>query len=85
MAWENRFSLTPPPDSPWEKPWSEEEILRMNIGAFMVNELIQNSDKLELLQFNEQVINYLVGKSDNITPSEYQSVLFKPELIQQVN
>ncbi|MBN2635154.1 MAG: DUF3160 domain-containing protein [Prolixibacteraceae bacterium] len=77
MMWIGRtdFLLTPPPDSPWEMPWSEEEILRMNIGAFMVNEMFQNSDKLNLLQFNEQVINYLVGESDNITPSEYQTVL----------
>ena len=77
MMWLGRtdFLLTPPADNPWEAPWGEEEILRMNIGAFMVNELMQNSDKLNLLQFNEQVINYLVGESDNIKPSEYQTVL----------
>ncbi len=76
MMWLGRtdFLLTPPPENPWE-PWTEEEILRMNIGAFMVNELMQNSEKLNLLQFNEQVINYLIGESDNITPAEYQSVL----------
>ncbi len=79
MMWLGRidFLLTPPPDNPWEKPWSDQEIQRMHYGAFMVNELAQQSVKKELLEFNEQVINYLVGESDNLTPSEYQNVLQK--------
>lgn len=77
MMWLGRtdFLLTAPPKNPWEEPWDDNEIQRMHIGAFMVNELLQNSAKLDLLRFNEQVINYLVGKSDNITPEKYQSVL----------
>lgn len=77
MMWLGRtdFLLTTPPENPWEKPWTEEEIQRMHVGAFMVNELLQKSEKLNLLQFNEQVINYLVGESDNITPSEYQTIM----------
>ena len=77
MMWLGRmdFLLTPPPENPWEKSWTEAEIQRMHYGAFMVNELLQESVKLPLLQFNEQVINYLVGESDNLTPEEYQSIL----------
>ncbi len=77
MMWLGRtdFLLTPPPDNPWEKPWTDEEIQRMHYGAFMVNELIQSSPYLDKYHFNEQVINYLVGESDNITIAEYSSVI----------
>jgi len=77
MMWIGRmdFLLTPPPANPWEEPWVDIEIQRMHYGAFMVNELLQKSNKLELLQFNETVINYLVGESDNVTPKEYQTIL----------
>ena len=77
MMWLGRmdFLLTPPPDNPWEIPWTETEVQRMHFGSFMVNELLQKSNKLELLQFNETVINYLVGESDNLTPEQYQNVL----------
>ncbi len=77
MMWLGRmdFFLTPPPGNKMEKPWTDIEIQRMYFGSFMVNELLQKSNKLELLQFNETVINYLVGESDNLTPEEYQKVL----------
>ncbi len=77
MMWLGRmdFLLTAPPENPWEEPWTDMEIQRMYYGSFMVNELLQNSNKLELLQFNETVINYLVGESDNLTPKEYQNIL----------
>lgn len=82
MMWLGRtdFLLTPPPENPWEEPWSEKEILRMNLGAFMLNELVQNSEQLDLLKFNETVIDFLVGNSDNITPKEYQSILDESNL-----
>jgi hypothetical protein len=82
MMWLGKmdFLLTPPPANPWEEPWTSEEIQRMHIGAFMVNELLQKSNKLELLQFNETVINYLVGESDNLTPNEYQAILNNEEI-----
>jgi len=77
MMWLGRidFFLTPPPLNPWEEPWSEEDILRMNLAAFMVNELVYESGELDHFYQNEQIINYLVGESDNILPSEYQEVL----------
>lgn len=77
MMWVGRtdFLLTPPPKNPWETPWSDAEIQRMNIGAFMLNELVEQSEKKEQLEFNETVINYLVGKSDNITPGAFSSLL----------
>jgi len=77
MMWLGRmdFLLTPPPENPWEEPWTDYEIQRMHYGAFMLNKLIWKSEKLPLLKFNEKVINYLVGESDNITPAEYQEVV----------
>lgn len=77
MMWLGRmdFLLTPPPENPWEESWTEMEIQRMYYGSFMVNELLQKSNKLELLQFNETVINYLVGESDNLTPGDYLTIL----------
>ncbi len=79
MMWVGRtdFLLTPPPDNPWEKPWSVLEVQRMQIGAFLLNELAGMSDKKELLAFNEQVIDFLVGESDNIMPTEFSAVLEK--------
>lgn len=77
MMWLGRidFLLTPPPENPWELPWTQVEIQRMNIGAFMLNELAEQSTKKNLLEFDETVINYLVGESDNITPNEYGAIL----------
>ena len=77
MMWLGRtdFLLTAPPPNPWEVPWSKTELKRMNVDAYLLNELIQQSAKTELLEFNESVINYLVGKSDNITPDVLTSVL----------
>jgi hypothetical protein len=77
MMWLGRidFLLTPPPENPWEKPWSDLEIQRMQMGAFIVNELAMQSAKKALFDFNEQVIDYLVGKSDNLTPSKFRDIL----------
>jgi hypothetical protein len=77
MMWLGRidFFLTPPPKNPSEPDWTEEDIQRMNFGAFLLNELFQSSNKLSLFLQNEQIINYLVGESDNILPSEYQGIL----------
>jgi hypothetical protein len=77
MMWLGRtdFLLTPPPENPWEKPWTDAEIQRMNYGAFMVNELMNSSASLEKFRFNEQVINYLVGESDNLTTAEYSHLM----------
>lgn len=77
MMWLGRidFFLTPPPENPWETPWSPEEIEHMNLSAYLLNELMQGSSKLDLLQTNETIIDYLVGESDNITPKEYTDFL----------
>ncbi len=79
MMWVGRtdFLLTPPPVNPWEKPWTLREIQRMQQGAFLLNELAGMSDKKELLAFNEQVIDFLVGESDNIMPREFSAALEK--------
>jgi hypothetical protein len=77
MMWLGRidFLLTPPPENPWEKPWSNKETQRMNLGAYLLNELTQHSEKKDLFALNEQIINNLVGESDNLLPSEYQDII----------
>ncbi len=79
MMWLGRtdFLLTPPPSNPWEKPWSTIEIQRMQMGACLVNELDLHSDSRDLFEFNDRVISYLVGESDNITPEQFGNILQK--------
>lgn len=77
MMWLGRmdFMLTPPPENPWEEPWTRVEIRRMNLGAFMLNELINLTDVRSLLNQNNEIINFMVGESDNLTPQELSDLL----------
>lgn len=72
MMWLGRidFLLTAPPSNPWERDWTEEELLRMQLGALMVNELLYSCGKKENLDLHEQIISYMVGPDDNLTPDE---------------
>ncbi len=73
MMWLGRidFPMTQPPTGGQEAPWKFEEIQRMNISAFILNEMMQSSAKKGLLQQNNEIVTYLVGESDNLTPEEY--------------
>ncbi len=77
MMWLGRtdFLLTPPPENPWEVPWSDPEIQRMHQGAFLLQELCRLTPEQELLDWNEKVITFLVGACDNITPEAFGKVL----------
>lgn len=79
MMWLGRmdFFLTPPPENPWEAPWTREEIQRMNVSAFLLNELIDMSENRALLDQNDHIISFLVGESDNLTPQEFSTVIQK--------
>ena len=83
MMWLGRmdFMLTPPPKNPWEEPWTREEIRRMNIGAFLLNELVELTTSRSMLEQNDHIISYLVGESDNITPTELSEVIIGQGLI----
>ena len=72
MVWLGRidFLLTAPPSNPWEEDWSDEELLRMQLGALLLNELLYSSGKLENLKLHERIISTLVGPDDNLTPEE---------------
>jgi len=67
------FFMTPAAASPWEEPWGEDEIRRMNINAYLLNELWANSANKHKLNKNNYIINYLVGESDNVTPTELEN------------
>ena len=82
MMWLGRmdFLLTPPPENPWEVPWEREEIRRMNLSAFMLNELIALSEARMKLEQNDEIISFMVGESDNITPKEFAKVITDQDL-----
>ncbi|MBN1543542.1 DUF3160 domain-containing protein, partial [candidate division KSB1 bacterium] len=76
MMWLGRidFLLTPPPENPWEEPWSPHDIRRMTISAFMLNELLELAEARTLLDENDRFITFMVGESDNLTPNEFRAV-----------
>ncbi|HCE56665.1 MAG TPA: hypothetical protein DER09_02435 [Prolixibacteraceae bacterium] len=77
MMWLGRIDIpmTPPPTGGMEPPWESEEIVRFNISAFILNEMMQSSAEKSLLQQNNEIITYLVGESDNLTSDEYTEFL----------
>lgn len=77
MMWLGRidFPLTSPPTGDMEPPWRPDEIKRINISAFILNEMMQLPEFKKLLDQNDEIINYLVGDSDNFTADEYTSYL----------
>jgi len=78
MMWLGRiqFYLTPPPNV----PVSEEDILRANTNAFLLNELQNISNVADLMDENNTIIDKLVGESDNMTPTEYGQFLINSEI-----
>jgi hypothetical protein len=72
MMWLGRidFLLTAPPENPWEPDWTDNELRRMQLGAILLNELLNSSGKRDNLDKHEQVITFLVGPDDNMTPVE---------------
>lgn len=73
MMWLGRidFPLTSPPTGGMEPAWRFEEIQRMNVSAFILNEMMQATSKKNLLLQNNEIVSYLVGESDNMTSEEY--------------
>jgi hypothetical protein len=76
MMWLGRidFLLTAPPQNPWEPDWTVDELRRMQLGALLLNELLYSCGEKDLLDLHEQIISYLVGPDDNLTPDELHSL-----------
>ncbi len=72
MMWLGRidFLMTAPPGNPWEAEWTDDELRRMQQGALLLNELLHGSDKFENLARHEELISFMVGPDDNLTPPE---------------
>jgi hypothetical protein len=72
MMWLGRidFLLTAPPENPWEPEWEDKDLLRMNLSALMLNETLEGCGKNELFEKHEEIISYMVGPDDNMTPEE---------------
>ena len=75
MMWLGRidFLLTTPP-SFGEESWKKLELRRMAIDACMLNELLDLANARNLLDRNNEIIDALVGESDNLTPLELATV-----------
>ncbi len=76
MMWLGRidFLMTAPPDNPWETNWTDDELRRMQLGALLLNELLYGSGKLENLVKHEEIISFMVGPDDNLTPGELKAL-----------
>ena len=76
MMWLGRidFLMTAPPQNPWEPNWTEAELQRMQLGALIVNEVLHSCGKKDLFDTHEQIISYLVGPDDNLTPAELKQL-----------
>ncbi len=73
MMWLGRidFQLTMPPGS----ELSSQDISRMNIDAFLMNELIDAANVRQGLTRIDDILQFFVNESDNLTPAEYLAVL----------
>jgi len=74
MMWLGRtdFLLTPPPS---DIPWPESDIRRMNLGAYLLQELLDLANARNLLEANDQIITFFIGESDNLTVWEYDDII----------
>jgi hypothetical protein len=72
MMWLGRidFLLTAPPENPWEPDWTDEELRRMQLGALLLNEILYDCGKIGNLEKHEEIISFMVGPDDNMTPGE---------------
>ncbi len=79
MMWLGRidFLLTQPPENPYEEPWSKEELLRMDLGAVLLNELLDMSGARSILNEIDEILSLMVGESDNLTPNELAEIVSK--------
>lgn len=53
----------------------KEDISRMTIDAFLLNELLMKTGSNKYIDQNNEILNYLVGESDNLTHNEFSDVL----------
>ena len=76
MMWLGRidFLLTAPPENPWEPDWTEDELRRMQLDALVLNEVLYGCGKIDNLVRHEEIISFLVGPDDNLTPGELNSL-----------
>lgn len=76
MMWLGRidFLMTAPPENPWELNWTADELRRMQLGALLTNELLFSCGKLENLTKHEEIISFMVGPDDNLTPRELKGL-----------
>ena len=87
MMWLGRidFLLTAPPENPWEENWTKNELRRMQQSALLLNELLHSCGNRSLYETHENIIEFMVGPADNLTPDELSylsdSLLDSPEML----
>ena len=76
MMWLGRidFLLTAPPENPWEPDWTDDELRRMQLDALVLNEVLYSCGKIGNLVKHEEIVSFLVGPDDNLTPGELKTL-----------
>jgi hypothetical protein len=76
MMWIGRidFFMTQPPINEPEQNYSREEIRRMCCGALILNELLLSPEIKAVLEEINEIIDFLVGESDNLTSVELKRI-----------
>ena len=80
MMWLGRidFMLTAAPTGSeltgGEEPWTEEDLKRMAIDAVLLNQLLDYAGVRESLEQNDEILTFMIGESDNLTPAELQGI-----------
>jgi hypothetical protein len=76
MMWLGRidFLMTSPPENPWEDGWLKSDLQRMCLSALILNEVLHGCDKYGLYQAHEEIITFMVGPDDNLTPEELHTL-----------
>jgi len=74
MMWLGRmdFLLANPPADP---PITEEDVARMNVASVLLTELLDNSGMSGKLNEMDNIIEFMVGESDNLTTGELSSII----------
>jgi len=77
MMWLGRmdFMLTAPPS--FVEEWTKDELRRMNLSAVLLHELVEISGARSLLNKNDEIIRFMIGESDNLTPDEFAGIVNK--------
>ena len=77
MIWLGRmeFVLAEAPKEWYEAGFTEDGLKRLNIDAFMLDELMNSSSTMDGFSEIDRIISFMVGESDNLKPFDYSLLI----------